>query len=337
MNRRSLPRTTRAARITDKLIRSASLAGYMELMLALGHDPHARLREVGLQARWLDNPETPISVQAVSELLEISAHTTGVKDIGLRLAERRSFANLGPISLLLKEEPTPRQALDTLCRYLTLLSPALILRIEDAGENVIIQQDLLPIAGPSARQSIELAVGVMFRLLRELIGSGWHARQVSFMHCAPADAGRHRAFFGGTPVFNQEFNGLTCTLADLQVPRAPNNPAAAGFARDYFEAALQRRGEGMRSSCKELIMALLPGGAYIAKHTRRIAKSLGLRPIHTPVCSPQSNGMAESFVNTFRRDYVSRMDLTDAPTVLAQLPDAFEHFNEVHPHSSVLS
>jgi len=77
------------------------------------------------------------------------------------------------------------------------------------------------------------------------------------------------------------------------------------------------------------------GGAYIAADTRRIARSLGLKPINTPVCSPQSNGMAESFVNTFRRDYLSRMDLSDAPTVLAQLPAAFEHFNEVHPHSSL--
>jgi transposase InsO family protein len=77
------------------------------------------------------------------------------------------------------------------------------------------------------------------------------------------------------------------------------------------------------------------GGAYIAHDTRRIARSLGLTPINTPVCSPQSNGMAESFVNTFRRDYESRMDLTDAPTVLAQLTAAFEHFNEVHPHSSL--
>ena len=77
------------------------------------------------------------------------------------------------------------------------------------------------------------------------------------------------------------------------------------------------------------------GGAYIAHDTRRIARSLGLTPINTHVCSPQSNGMAESFVNTFRRDYLSRMDLTDAPTVLAQLPAAFEHFNEVHPHSSL--
>ncbi len=45
--------------------------------------------------------------------------------------------------------------------------------------------------------------------------------------------------------------------------------------------------------------------------------------------------MAESFVNTVRRDYESRMDLSDARTVLAQLSAAFEHFNEVHPHSKL--
>ena len=71
------------------------------------------------------------------------------------------------------------------------------------------------------------------------------------------------------------------------------------------------------------------GGAYIAAQTRQMAKALGLKPINTPVCSPQS------FVNTFRRDYVSRMDLSDALTVMRQLPAAFEHFNEVHPHSSL--
>lgn len=45
--------------------------------------------------------------------------------------------------------------------------------------------------------------------------------------------------------------------------------------------------------------------------------------------------MAESFVSTFKRDYVARMDLPDAATVFAQLPAAIEHFNEVHPHSSL--
>lgn len=77
------------------------------------------------------------------------------------------------------------------------------------------------------------------------------------------------------------------------------------------------------------------GSAYIAHETRRIARTLGLTQVNTPVSSPQSNGMAEGFVNTLRRNYVSRMDLSDARTVLAHLPEAFEHFNEAHPHSSL--
>ncbi|AEK63542.1 transposase [Collimonas fungivorans Ter331] len=45
--------------------------------------------------------------------------------------------------------------------------------------------------------------------------------------------------------------------------------------------------------------------------------------------------MAESFVNTFKRDHVNQMNRSTTAAVLDQLPDAFEHFNEVHPHSAL--
>jgi putative transposase len=77
------------------------------------------------------------------------------------------------------------------------------------------------------------------------------------------------------------------------------------------------------------------GGAYRAHKTHALARALGIEPVHTPVCSPQSNGMAESFVNTFKRDYVSQMGRSSAHVVLAQLPNAFTHFNEVYPHSAL--
>ena len=107
--------------------------------------------------------------------------------------------------------------------------------------------------------------------------------------------------------------------------------------RDMLIEAVEKRLGGVDAIPAQHALEFLTdnGGAYIAHDTRQIARALGLTPIRTPVCSPQSNGIAESFVNTFRRDYVSRMDLTDAVTVLAQLPAAFEHFNEVHPHSSL--
>jgi len=77
------------------------------------------------------------------------------------------------------------------------------------------------------------------------------------------------------------------------------------------------------------------GSAYIARDTRSFAREVGLEPLTTAIRSPQSNGMAEAFVKTFKRDYVERMDRCDAFTVMRQLSAAFEHYNEVHPHSAL--
>jgi putative transposase len=45
------------------------------------------------------------------------------------------------------------------------------------------------------------------------------------------------------------------------------------------------------------------GSCYVAGPTRAFARELGLEPRTTPLESPQSNGMAEAFVRTIKRDY----------------------------------
>jgi transposase InsO family protein len=45
--------------------------------------------------------------------------------------------------------------------------------------------------------------------------------------------------------------------------------------------------------------------------------------------------MAESFVKTFKRDYVSMHELKDAHTVMEQLRSWFEDYNEYHPHKGL--
>ena len=61
------------------------------------------------------------------------------------------------------------------------------------------------------------------------------------------------------------------------------------------------------------------GSPYTAKDTRDFAAALNLVPCFTPVRSPESNGMAESFVKTFKRDYVRVHPLPDAPAALRQI------------------
>jgi len=77
------------------------------------------------------------------------------------------------------------------------------------------------------------------------------------------------------------------------------------------------------------------GSGYIARDTRAFAADIGMIPCRTPYRSPQSNGMAESFVKTFKRDYVRCNPTPDAATVLAQLRAWFTDYNFVHPHSAL--
>ncbi|EJR0222793.1 IS3 family transposase [Raoultella planticola] len=77
------------------------------------------------------------------------------------------------------------------------------------------------------------------------------------------------------------------------------------------------------------------GSCYIADSTRTFAASLGFIVCTTPVRSPESNGMAESFVKTFKRDYVYVNDLPDAVTVMEKLTEWMEDYNNWHPHKGL--
>ena len=105
--------------------------------------------------------------------------------------------------------------------------------------------------------------------------------------------------------------GLSVSLAQVSAPRRcggllvvpvenTGSPSCSGcwarrpwrtkFSRKPWRVPPQKSGWRARPCC-----AGTNGSADIAADTRALARSLGLRPINTPVCSPQSNGIAEHF------------------------------------------
>jgi putative transposase len=74
------------------------------------------------------------------------------------------------------------------------------------------------------------------------------------------------------------------------------------------------------------------GPPYTAHATRAFGHDSGLLVCTTPAYSPESNGIAEAFVKTFRRDYLYLARLDDAATVLRQLGTWFADYNDHHPH-----
>ena len=101
-----------------RLIRSAVLSNYVEVARSLGLDPYRMMTEFRLPAASLTDPEVKVSVDAVGRLIEASATRSGKVDFGLRLADKRTIANLGALALLVREQPTIRKAIDAMAGYI---------------------------------------------------------------------------------------------------------------------------------------------------------------------------------------------------------------------------
>jgi len=98
------------------------------------------------------------------------------------------------------------------------------------------------------------------------------------------------------------------------------------------ESVEQRFGPGITQLGHSIQWLSDNGPPYTATETREFGRSLGFTVCNTPSYSPESNGMAEAFVKTFKRDYVYLNRLETAQSVLDQLPSWFEDYNERAPH-----
>ncbi len=273
------------------------------------------MRRVGLSINCLKDPETLINLHAARQLLELGAAETGAEDFGLKLAQTRKLSNMGILSLVLREEPTARDALNSLSRYLRLINRSLSTHIEDHEELVIIREELLHGHPGSMRQSMELAVGVMFRTLKELLGARWNPRLVCFTHRAPKRLDSHRAFFNAPLAFNDSFSGMVCTAKDLQVSLNSLDSGMAGYARNLLDQALKKDAPDTSESTRQLIVALLPGGRCTAE---QVAQHLGIdrRTLHRHL--QQDGETFSTLLQATRREFALRQ-LTDADRPLGEL------------------
>ena len=314
------------------LVRAASLTNYSEVARAGGLDPLKMLRDAGLSLGVLREPDLLIPVDRVGQLLQMSALESGNESFGLCMAESRLLSNLGAVGLLIRDQATLRDSLDVLMRYQTLLNGSLSLMIEESAGVVVIREDLS--AGrprQSTRQRIELALGVMLRLMREFLGADWRPRRVCFEHPAPRDASVHHRLFGARVEFDCELNCIVCTKADLDARNPSADPAMARYAQQLLDASANTGDATVHGDVRRTILLLLPSGRCTIE---QVSEHLGM------VCRTVQRRLEEqghsfsAMVNEIRRELATRHVLeSDRPlTEVAMLlgfsaPSAFSRWH----------
>jgi AraC-like DNA-binding protein len=284
-----------------KLVRSASLTDYLEVARSVGLDPSRMLGSVGLSRRCLQNPDFKVPEEAVRQLLEASAAAAGIEDFGLRLAEKRVLANFGPLALLVRDQPTVRQALEAWNQYRTVHTDTVSLRIEESGGDAIVSLVRHVETPAPSRQAVEMTVGVLYRMVRLFLGDGWKPR-VCFAHSAPRNRDTHRRMFGNRVEFNRDFNGIACRSSDLDARIATADPAMARYAQQYIDSIARPDGT-FTDEVRKLVRTMLSSGDC---RMERVAEHLGLdrRTVHRHLADERTSYTA--IVDAARTELVNR-------------------------------
>jgi AraC-like DNA-binding protein len=296
------------------LVRSASLTHFADLAALCGINGRALVVEVGLPPRCLNEPDLKIPTRLVGRLLELAAERAHEPAFGLRLAESRRLSNLGPLGLLVRDEPTLRSALEALMRHMHVHNESIAMRVEQLSNLVIIRVELDPEGSTSVRQATELVVGVTFRVLQLFMGSSWRPRLVCFSHASPASTAAHRRLFGDAVEFGHEFNGIVCNAADLDAPNPGADPVMARYTQRLLAQSLGTQAQ-LTERVRQLVVLLLPRGLC---RVEVVAQHLGIdrRTVARHLAAERTSFSA--LVNELRRDLFARY-LEDGARTLTEV------------------
>ena len=290
----------------SRFVRYASLTGYAELARSLGLEPARLLADEGLDIADLVEQDKWIPAVPVARLLERSAAESGVEDFAVRLSARRRLSALGPLSVVLREEPDLRSALDLLIRYEQAYSGVLDLRLVEADGLATVQVWLDFGVPVPTRQSVDLTTANLLGVLRALVRADWQPLSMVFAHGPPADLAFFRQTFGPGLRFDQPFTGLVMPARDLDLPTVTADPALRSYARRLLPAP---RPATTTAQVRSVVEVLLPAGRCSLGHVSR-ALHLPPRSLHRHLAEEGESFSA--IVQQVRAQWAERYLATDA-------------------------
>lgn len=295
------------------LARYASLSGYVDVAQEQGLDPARLMTLVGLDPAGLARPDNWVPAAALSRLLELSAAESGCPDFGLRLAEHRALSALGPLSLVLRDEPAVRPALELLIRYEHSYNEAVRMRLSESNGLATVKLWFEYGEPVASRQADELGVAVLHSILGEFLGAEWQPLTTCFTHPGPTDRTTHHRLLGQRLHFDHEFNGVVMYSRELDTAIS-STPHRSPAVEEFLNSLGTPRGQSTGDHVAEIIELLLPTGRCTAS---QVARMLGVdrRTLHRHLT--RSSESVSSLVDSTRAGLAERYLASDRHNLTA--------------------
>lgn len=264
-----------------RLIRSATLEGYVQAARDSGLDPDAMLKDAGLDPGVVSDPDTLISLDSYLALLAKSARISGLPDFGIRAAHTRGIPDLGLVSLLMREADNVESALRIYTTHLRMHADGTLVQLDTRFEDPIIIVDIQANAIDEAFQATQFSVTGIVQQIRWLIGENYSPELVCFAFPPPPNERFAQSVFKCEVRYNQILSGIVLGRALLQRPLVTSAPFLRKLALQQLRPLMKHDQDTFAMKVTRLIRKGLEDGEFssdaIARHLAIDRRTLNRR------------------------------------------------------------
>lgn len=260
------------------LIRIGAIDGYERLVTDLGGNPVQLLAEVGFSPAQLRDPNAYVSYTRLAELLELTADACSEPMFGLLLSRNQTSSVLGDIAMTILQQPTVREALESIDRYLYLHARGARVSWRTSGESVEVELSFDITSPLGLAQLRQLSLGQLEKFLLEMLSLSASSRAFTPLlrqrACTPEQT-RLDASLLSRIRFEAAVDGVRFPSRWLERESHPDQDSVRRHFQDYMHILQQRYPDNLQDQVRDIIGQLLPSGECSIDH---VAATLGLHP-----------------------------------------------------------
>jgi len=199
-------------------IRIAPICVVPDLLREFGVAPGPLLKTFGLSEDYFHNPDNLLPYELVARIVTASMRATGCAHFGLLIGQRGNVSTLGAPGFLIRNAPDVVTALNEAISNLDLHDRGAAPFIEVGDETTLFGYTIYHHGIEGTDQIGDIAVAIMWNIMRGLCGPEWQPLEVCFRHDVPDDLRAYRRFFQAPLRFNAPHNALIFSTSWLARP-----------------------------------------------------------------------------------------------------------------------
>ncbi len=248
----------------------------LETLEECGQTPGELLKEAGIDAAKIANPDARIPVDKMNTLWEKAVTVTGNDCLGLVASKNVRPTTFHALGFALMVSNNLIDAFRRLYRFYRLISDTIELELKSIDNQFVVSMNINRSKPNPAKEAVDMAMATIVTFTNNLLNSDIVPQKVEFKRSAPKDISEYSNVFQAPVTFEHKTNRIFYKLneVNLKLPSANTEVARCNdnIVIDYL-ANFDK--ENISNQVHAKIIELLPMGE---PSIEKLAKEMGISP-----------------------------------------------------------